>query len=260
MNDELTGKICLVTGTSRGIGKVIAETFCEAGAIVYAEARTEGCLDDWSHEISEKFSGQILPIYFDITDSEAIRKAVIKIKKEQERLDVLVNNAGMVTNENLGMIRKQTMLEMFEVNVFGLLDLTQLIATRFMVRQKSGSIINIASIVAVEGSKGQIGYSASKGAVISMTKSMAKELAPSNIRVNAVAPGMIGTERLKVTIKEEYKNRIPEIGMGRLGKPEDIANACLYFATDRSAYTTGQVLVVGGGYDTAMRDLYDITF
>ena len=116
-----------------------------------------------------------------------------------------------------------------------------------MKRQKQGSIINISSAVGVEGSRGQIAYSASKGAVISITKSMAKELAHDNIRVNAVAPGMIHTERLEVTIKEEYNGHIPEIGMGRLGTPEEVAGACLYLASDLSTYTTGQILEIGGG-------------
>ena len=149
---------------------------------------------------------------------------------------------------------------MFDVNVFGLMELSQLVAVKLMKGKKKGSIVNIASIVGVEGSRGQVAYSASKGAVISLTKSMAKELAPDNIRVNAVAPGMIETERLKVAIKEEYKGKIPEIGMGRLGKPDEIAQACLYFASDMSTYTTGQILTVGGGNGTQARFFYDIRF
>ncbi len=150
--------------------------------------------------------------------------------------------------------------EMFEVNVFGMMELTQIVATRFMMKQKSGSIINMASVVGVEGSRGQIAYSASKGAVISMTKSMSKELAPYNIRVNAIAPGMIQTERLNVTMKDAYKDKAPAIGMGRLGNPQEVADGCLYFAADLSAYTTGQILVIGGGYDTSTRSLFDIEF
>lgn len=242
----LNGKICMVTGTSKGIGKTIAEVFASEGGAVYSEARTDGCLEEWAAEVNTNVSGRIIPIYFDVTDSEGIKSAFLRIKEEYGRLDVLVNNAGMVSNEVLGMIRKNKTREMFEVNVFGLLDLSQLMATRFMMKQKSGSIINIASIVGVQGSKGQIAYSASKGAVIAMTKSMAKELAPHNVRVNAVAPGMIETERLKVTIKEQYKDKVPAIGMGRLGTTKEIADACLYFAADMSTFTTSQILTVGG--------------
>ena len=256
----LNGKVCLITGTSRGIGQRIAEKFATEGGIVYANARTAGCLEEWAERINAEVPGKIYPIYFDMTNSEEIRQAVMRLKKEQGRVNVLVNNAGMVTNEVLGMISMEKTKEMFAVNVFGLLELTQLISTRFMVRQKSGSIVNIASIVGVEGSSGQAAYSASKGAVIALTKSMSKELAPHNVRVNAVAPGMIATDRLKVTIKDVYKDNIPPIGMGRLGTPEEVADACLYFAAEQSSYTTGQILVVGGGYDTQSRALFDIDF
>lgn len=242
----LEGKVCLITGTSRGIGRATAECFARNGAIVYANARREDCLKEWSEKINMAVKGKIVPIYFDLCKAEEIKQAVMRLKKEQGRIDILVNNAGMVTNEVLGMISRDKTREMFEVNVLGLLDLTQFITSRFMMRQRNGSIINLASMVGLEGSKGQIAYSASKGAVIAMTKSMAKELAPYNIRVNAIAPGMIETERLQNTIRDDYKDKIPPIGMGRLGTPEEIADACLYFAMDSSKYTTGQILAVGG--------------
>lgn len=256
----LKEKVCLITGTSRGIGQKIAEKFAGEGGIVYASARSEGCLEEWAESINAKVSGKIYPIYFDMTSSEGIRQTVMRLKKEQGRVDALVNNAGMVNNEMLGMISMEKTREMFAVNVFGLLELTQLIATRFMVKQKSGSIVNIASIVGVEGSRGQAAYSASKGAVIALTKSLAKELAPNNVRVNAVAPSMVATDRLKVTIKDVYKEHVPPIGMGRLGTPEEVADACLYFASEQSSYTTGQILVVSGGYNTQSRALFDIDF
>ncbi len=242
----LTDKVCLITGTSRGIGQKIAERFAEEGGIVYANARKNGCLEEWSSQVNERVAGIVEPIYFDVANTAEVKNAVMRLKKEQGRVDVLVNNAGMVTNELLGMIGKDTVRTMFETNVFGLLDLTQYISTKFMMKQKRGSIINMASIVGVEGSKGQIAYSASKGAVIAMTKSMSKELAAYNVRVNAVAPGMIETDRIKATIKTVYKDNIPEIGMERLGTPLEVADACLYFASEQAAYTTGQILVVGG--------------
>ncbi len=247
MRNLLSAKICLVTGTSRGIGRTIAENFASEGGIVYSNARTEGVLDDWAYKVNSHSPGQIIPVYFDIKNSSQIRDTILKIKKEQGRFDVLVNNAGIVQNELLGMISIGKMKEMFDVNVFGLMELSQLVATKFMMKQRDGSIVNIASIVGVEGSSGQIAYSASKGAVISMTKSMSKELAPYNIRVNAVAPGMIETERLNVTIKNQYKENIPPLGMGRMGTTKEISDACLYFSSDLSSYTTGQILVVGGG-------------
>lgn len=256
----LEGKVCLVTGTSRGIGKKVAERFAEEGGIVYAGARQEGCLEDWAGEVNEGAVGKVSPVYFDVTDPAAVKQTVARMKKEQGRLDVLVNNAGVVYNGALGMVPMDRVREMFEVNVFGLLELSQLVATRFMMKQKSGSIVNIASIVGVEGSRGQTAYSASKGAVIAMTKSMARELAPYQVRVNAVAPGMVDTGRLRVEIREEYRDSVPPIGMGRLGSTGDVADACLYFASDMASYTTGQVTVVGGGYDTQSRALYHIEY
>lgn len=245
---RLQDKVCLVTGTSRGIGQKIVETFASEGAKVYAHVRGEADAFEW-HQRGQEISGtEITPICFDMTDSAGIKEAVRRIKKEDGRVDVLVNNAGMVTNELIGMIDIGKMKEMFDVNVFGLTELTQLVATKFMLRQKSGSIINISSVVGLEGSRGQAAYSASKGAVISLTKSAAKELAPHQIRVNSVAPGMTDTERIQETVQEMYKGQIPEIGMGRLANTRDIADACLYLASDESAYVTGQILVVGGGF------------
>ena len=246
MSGLLKDKVCLITGASRGIGQATAERFAQEGATVYANARSEGSLDKWAEAINQQMTGCVVPLYFDMTDSAGIKQAVMRIKKEQGKIDVLVNNAGMVTNDLLGMISIDKTREMFEVNVFGLLELSQLVATKFMVRQKNGSIINLASMVGVEGSRGQVAYSASKGAVVALTKSMAKELAEHNVRVNAIAPGMIGTERLQTTIREVYKDNIPAIGMGRLGEPSEIADACLYFASELSSYTTGQILGVAG--------------
>ena len=245
---RLTGKVCLVTGTSRGIGKEIAEVFASEGAVVYAHARKEGCIDSWCGQVRQKYGIPASPLYIDLTDSVGMKAAMRQVKKASGRVDVLVNNAGMVTNELIGMIDIRKMKAMFDVNVFGLAELMQLVATKFMIRQKKGSIINMSSIVGVEGSRGQAAYSASKGAVISLTKSAAKELAPHQIRVNSVAPGMTDTERIRQTVQELYKGKISEIGMGRLASARDIAEACLYLASDESAYVTGQVLTVGGGF------------
>jgi len=244
MNDLLTGKVALVTGASRGIGRQIVLAFAENGATVYANARKEGSLDGLS-ENRGNISGKLIPIYFDVTDADASKNAVMRINRESGKLDCLVNNAGITQDALIGMINKKAVRDVFEINVFAVIELTQL-AARIMIKQKSGSIINMASIMGVNGNKGQFVYSASKGAVIAMTKTAAKELAPHKIRINAVAPGMIDTEMFRSIGEEKAIERIKNIGMGRLGTPEDVAKVCLFLASDLSEYVTGQIICVDG--------------
>ena len=234
----LDSKIALVTGASRGIGKAIAEVFTRNGAVVYANAREKGCLDNLNND-------NLIPIYFDVTDKSAVKSAFMQIRKEQGKLDILINNAGIMKDALIGMISEKDTREMFEVNVFAAIDLIQL-ASKFMIRQKSGSIINVSSLVGVSGNQGQLAYSASKGAIIAMTKTAAKELAQYNIRVNSVAPGIIDTDLHKSVASEHMIERKSNIGMGRMGTSDDIANACLFLASDLSSYVTGQVIGVDG--------------
>jgi 3-oxoacyl-[acyl-carrier protein] reductase len=241
----LEKKVCLITGTSRGIGRAIAERYAEEGAIVYANARTKGSIDEWSAECSVKNQTIVTPLYFDVTDYAAAKQAVLQIIKEQKRIDILVNNAGIVTHELLSMIQLESLRKMFEVNVVAMIQLIQIIS-RVMSRQKSGSIINISSIVGVKGITGQLAYSATKGAVISLTKSAAKELASQNIRVNSIAPGMVDTEMCSADSDKSFLERLSNIGMGRLGKPVDIANASVFLGSDLSEYISGQILGVDG--------------
>ena len=170
------------------------------------------------------------------------------INKQEGRIDVLVNNAGVVFNRKMGMIMREETELMFRVNVIAVLELMQMVA-RFMARNKSGAIVNIASVTAVLGSPGQVAYSATKGAVIALTKSAAKELAPQGIRVNAVAPGIVKTERfaeLYEATGDKIDERINRIALGRLGTPEDVADACAFLASERASYISGQVLGVDG--------------
>ncbi|PKM94542.1 MAG: 3-oxoacyl-ACP reductase [Firmicutes bacterium HGW-Firmicutes-1] len=241
----LEGKVCLITGTSRGIGRSIAEQFAKEGAIVYANARGNGSIDEWAKENSERYHTVVVPLYFDITDTAASKEAVMKIKQEQGHIDVLVNNAAVEIGELIGMISHESMMKMFEVNVYALINLLQFVA-RIMSNQTGGSIINISSVVGLRGNRGQLVYSATKGAVIALTKSAAKELAPKNIRVNSVAPGLTDTDMVREFDREHLKERISNIGMGRLAKPEDIAGACVFLASDLSEYISGQILGVDG--------------
>ena len=245
MSHLLKDKICLVTGASKGIGKAIVERFVQEGAIVYANARSIDAVKDWATELNKTSEGSVKPIIFDITDEKAVKEAVQKIKKEQGRLDVLVNNAAISYNESIGMISSQHLREILEVNVVALTSLLQL-AARVMSRQQSGSIINISSLVGICGNPGQLSYAASKGAVIALTKSAAKELAPKNIRVNSVAPGLTDTEMFRQVDQKALESRISNIGMGRLAKPVEIADTCIYLASDLSTYVSGQVISVDG--------------
>lgn len=242
----LKNKVCLITGAAQGIGKAIAERFAEDGAIVYANDKLDGEMDQWAIQYSKKNETIIKPMYFDICDFSVVKQAIMKIKKENGRIDILVNNAGIVTYEFLGMIDFDKLRRMFEVNVIAVINLIQLVS-RIMSKQKDGSIINMASIVGDKGAKGQLSYSATKGAVISITKSAAKELAENNIRVNAIAPGMVATERLKNIMESKFEERINDIGFKRLAKPSEIADACSFLASDQSKYITGQIIGVDGG-------------
>lgn len=242
----LDGKVCLITGASRGIGAATVCRFAEEGAIVYANVRLPKNLDLLYEKISPNFRENVKILYFDVRDEVSAKQAVMQIKKEQGKLDVLVNNAGIMKDALIGMIPRALMQEIYETNVFGVMNMLQL-ACKLMSRQKSGSIINLSSIVGIEGNPGQLVYSATKGAVAAMTKTAAKELAPQGIRVNAIAPGMIDTDMFKSIGEEKIREHLEHIRMGRLGTPEDVADAVIFLASDLSRYITGDIIGVNGG-------------
>lgn len=240
----LTGKVAFITGAGKGIGRATALLFAENGAVVYANDLNEADLNEVA-SAAAGYTGRIIPVAYDITDFAENKNAVMRIKKEQGKIDILVNNAGIMIDALIGMVKMETVQKTFSVNVFAAMDLLQY-AAKLMIRQKSGSIINLASIVGVNGNRGQLAYSASKGAVISMTKTAAKELAEHNIRVNAIAPGNVNTDLFHSVGPEFQQEKIKSIRMGRLAEPEDIAKTALYLASDLSGYVTGQVIVVDG--------------
>ena len=227
MERLLENKICIITGAAQGIGREIAHRFAEDGAVVYACDRQDFTSDN----------DAIHPLVFDIADAAAVKQAMMQ-----------VFNAGVVFNRKIGMIMREETELMFRINVIAVLELIQLVS-RLMARNGGGSIVNIASVTAVLGSPGQVAYSATKGAIIALTKSAAKELAPQGIRVNAVAPGIVKTERFAELYEangEKIDERISRIALGRLGTPEDIANACSFLASDRASYISGHILGVDG--------------
>lgn len=232
----LENKVVFITGAGRGIGKVIAEQFVADGAVVYANDLNEVIIDGAK------------PICFDVTDSAALKAGLMQIYKAEGRIDCVVNNAAVIANQKLGMVTKSLLEKMYAVNVYAVIDMMQMVS-RLMARNGGGSIINMASVTGVVGSPGQVAYSASKGAVIAMTKSAAKELSPMGIRVNAVAPGIIKTERFAELYEvsgEKIDQRISRIALGRLGTPQDVANAVVFLASDRASYISGQILGVDG--------------
>ena len=244
MTTLLHNKVCIITGAAQGIGREIARRFADDGAIVYACDRQ--VLDN--SKIREFEDLKIHYLSFDLIDAAAVKTAMMQVFKAEGRIDVLVNNAGVVFNRKIGMILREETELMFRINVIAVLELIQLVS-RLMARNGGGSIVNIASVTAVLGSPGQVAYSATKGAIIALTKSAAKELAPQGIRVNAVAPGIVKTERFAELYEangEKIDERISRIALGRLGTPEDIANACSFLASDRASYISGHILGVDG--------------
>lgn len=232
----LEKKVCIITGAGRGIGKVIAEQFVADGAIVYV------------NDLQEPNVEGANPIAFDVTDSIALKAGLMQVYKAEGRIDCIINNAAIIQNQKLGMVTKQLLEKMYAVNVFAVIDMIQ-IASRLMARTGGGCFVNMASVTGVVGSPGQVAYSSTKGAVISITKSAAKELAPMNIRVNAVAPGIVKTERFEELYEatgDKINERIEKIALGRLGTPQDIANAVAFLASDRASYISGQILGVDG--------------
>ena len=238
-------KVALVTGASQGIGRETALALAEAGARVAAAARSERKLADLVQEITAK-GGEALAVTMDVANAEQVKAGFKQVLDRFGRLDVLVNNAA-ITRDGLALRMKQEDWDaVLRTNLTGAhLCIQQALAA--MLRQRSGRIINLASVVAQSGNAGQANYVASKAGLIGLTKAIAMEVASRNITVNAVAPGFIDTPMTDVLgdkVKGELKTRIP---LGRMGTARDVAAAIVFLASDAAAYITGHVLDVNGG-------------
>lgn len=241
----LDKKVALITGASRGIGKETAIQFAAAGATVVICAKEVEHLAETAEEIKKITGTEPFALGYDVSDSTNIKEAFSSFYSKHKRLDILVNNAGVLLDSLLGMATPEMVQKTFEINVFSVIFHMQY-ASRLMTRIKSGSIINISSIIGRFGNEGQVVYGASKAAVIGATLSAAKELAPLNIRANVIAPGFISTDMVKKLPKSKFDDRMESIKMGRIGTPEDVARAALFLGSDLSEYITGQIIGVDG--------------
>lgn len=242
---RLENKIALITGANKGIGLAIVKLFLAEGCLVYAGIRDVEQTSTNLKQLQELYGASLHIVELDVTNNENCKTVFQNIKKEQGKIDILVNNAGKVSYELIPFINFDQFENMMQTNVIGTMRLCQF-ASRFMTKQNSGSIINISSIVSVKGASGQASYAASKGAINAFTMSIAKELAPNNIRVNAVAPGMVATERLVAIANDKFADKINQIGIGRMANPEEIAQLCIFLASDESSYVTGQIIGADG--------------
>lgn len=244
----LKNKNAIITGAAGGIGRATVECFAANGANIWAcELRGTEQFEKDMADLAKKYGVWIETVYFDVTDEEQVKASVMKIRSKKCSIDVLANIAGIVVpSTSFPMTDMSKIKKVFEVNFFALTLLTQYVS-RLMIRQNSGSIVNIASIAGIDGDPAQYEYAASKAAVIGGTKKLARELAPNNIRVNAIAPGMIQTE-MGAHIEDNLRDSIlAKVMMKRMGRPEEIANAIAFVASDMSSYMTGQVIRVDGG-------------
>jgi 3-oxoacyl-[acyl-carrier protein] reductase len=240
----LEGRVALVTGASRGIGAAIARAYAAEGASLLLCARSEG-VEALAGELA---TGQrpVRALRGDLSDAAFARELITSVRKEHGRLDVLVNNAGILRQGLIGMTSTEQMRELLEVNIVALMTLTQY-AIRVMDAKRSPSVVNLASIAGTAGMEGVTAYSASKAAVVGYTLASAKELAPKGIRVNAIAPGFIDTDMVRGVSPDWYERRLQSIRMGRIGTPEDVAGVAVFLGSDLSRYVTGQVIGVDGG-------------
>jgi 3-oxoacyl-[acyl-carrier protein] reductase len=243
----LQDKIALVTGATRGIGFATARVFAEQGAHVFISGRSMEALAEAQASISSAVpAARISALVLDVTQPDSVRDAFQALFKETKRLDILVANAGVLDDALIGMVTTAQIDHVFGTNTYGVLYCAQY-ASRLMARNKQGSIINLTSIMGLNGNVGQAVYAGSKAAVVGITKSLSKELASQNIRVNAIAPGFIDTDFTHALEANKFAERLSSIKMGRIGTPEEVANVAVFLGSDLSTYVTGQIIGVDGG-------------
>ena len=241
---NLSGRVALVTGASRGIGRAVATRLAAAGAHVVAAARGENAKG--TADAIREAGGSAESIGLDVTDAAGVDAAVAGIMTGKGRIDILVNNAGITRDTLMLRMKRDDWDAVLQTNLTAAFTSVQAVL-KPMIKQRSGRIINITSVVGQSGNAGQANYAASKAGLIGFTKALALEVASRNVTVNAVAPGLIDTDMTRAIAEgahEEWAARIP---LKRLGTPDDVANAVVFLASDEAAYITGHVLAVNGG-------------
>jgi 3-oxoacyl-[acyl-carrier protein] reductase len=242
----LEGKTALITGASRGIGKAIALRYAEHGAdVAFSDLKRDENMEALEKEL-ESMGCKGKGYASDASSLEQSEKLIADVLKDFEKIDILVNNAGITRDGLLMRMDEKDWDIIMAVNLKSVFNLTKAIQ-RSMLKQRSGSIINMSSVVGVDGNAGQSNYSASKAGIIGFTKSIAKELGSRNIRCNAIAPGFIETEMTAALADDVREDWIQSIPLRRGGKPDDVADVCTFLASDLSSYVTGQVISVCGG-------------
>ncbi len=241
-------KVALVTGSNRGIGRAIALKLASDGydIIVNYSRESSAASAQETVDMIKKIGVDALPIKCDVTSANEVTDMVKLIKDSYGRIDVLVNNAGITRDKLLGMMKEDDFDNVININLKGTFLVTKAVS-KLMLKQRSGSIINVSSVIGVIGNAGQSNYAASKAGLIGFTKSLAKEFGSRSITVNAVAPGFIKTDMTEVLSDEVKKGLSDAIALKKLGEPEDVANAVSFLASENASYITGQVLNVCGG-------------
>ncbi|MCS6797449.1 MAG: 3-oxoacyl-[acyl-carrier-protein] reductase [Myxococcota bacterium] len=243
---SMDGKVALVTGGSRGIGRAVCEALAARGAHVVVNYVSDERAATETVERIASGGGRAEPMRFDVGDPDAVEEAVTRLHQRLGRLDVLVNNAGIARDALLLRVRPEDVAATWRINVQGALWCCKA-AIRLMIRARRGRVVNVSSVVGETGNVGQSVYAASKAALIGLTKALAREYASRGITVNCVAPGLIETDMTAALPEEAKGAMIAQTPLGRAGKPEEVAAAVLFLASDEAGYVTGQVLRVNGG-------------
>lgn len=248
MNGLLYGKTAIITGSRKGIGKETVELFASEGASVFACARQVDLdFEKWTSDISSRYSTPVIPVYFDVALEIEVKKGIKTIFEKTDCIDILVNNAGVAVSGTLRMTSLDVLKKTFDVNYFSAIQIMQLVASK-MIRQKSGSIVNVASAGGIEAQQGYVAYGSSKAALIWATKAISKELGMFNIRVNAVAPGQTKTDMGGAFKSDnELSETIHRTALRRMAEPKEIAQAILFLASDMSSFVSGEILQIDGG-------------